>query len=132
MRCVHLEINLESDKGMVTSGGTSLVVKSGIDVAISVVTIDGEQDRGGLSFGSPQLLADEEGFTERGIDSSNTVAFKVDVDNGILSSSPGAGNSHTAGGRVDRLSTSKALDISGVIVFRIGSGGGVSERGGVS
>jgi len=114
---------------VVTGGGASLVVKSGIDVAISVVTIDGEHDRGGLGFNSPQFLADEEGFTEGGSWSSNTVAFQVDMYNSVQCSSPCAGNRHTAGGVVDRLSACKVLDISAAIIFRICSSSGVCEYG---
>jgi len=123
---------LESNKGVVTGGGASLVVKSGVDVAISLVTVDGKQNREGSGFSSPQFLADEEGFTEGGSGGGNTVAFQVDVDNGVLCSSPCAGNSHTFGGGVDRLSAGKALDISRAIFFGIGSGGGVAENGRVS
>jgi len=83
---------------MVTSGGTSLVVKSGVDIAIGVITVDSELNRGGLGVVSPKLLADEEGFAEGGNGSGNTVTFQVDVNNGILCGSPGAGNSHTISG----------------------------------
>jgi len=123
---------LESNKGVVTGGGASLVVKSGVDVAISLVTVDGKQNREGSGFSSPQFLADEEGFTEGRGGSGNAVAFQVDVENGILGSSPCAGNSHTFGFGVDRLSAGKALDISGAIFFGISSGGGVAENGRVS
>jgi len=68
---------------VVTSGGTSLVVKSGIDIATGVVTVDGKEDRESLGVGSPKLLADKEGFAEGRSRGGNTMAFQVDVNDGV-------------------------------------------------
>lgn len=113
---------------MVTSGGTSGVVESGVDVAIGVVSVDSEEGREGDGLGSPQSLSNSDWFTNRS-DFGDAVNFDVDVNDGGLSSGPGAldsGSSISIG--VLGNNATKVLDVQSWIHFRIG--GLSSENGG--
>jgi len=117
---------------VVTSGGTSLVVKSGIDIAIGVVTVDCKEDRSCLGVDSPKLLADKEGFAEWDSCGGNAMAFQVDVNDGVRRGGPGAINRISSGHGICHCEASKALNIESRIVFGIGGRGGDGNCGRVS
>jgi len=110
---------------VVTSGGSSLIVKSGIEVAGGVVTVDGEKDRGLSSLGSPELLADKEGLAGGG----NAVSLEVDVDDGVGGGGPRASDGNASGGGVDSLGAGESLDVAGGVSLGILGGGGVGQGG---
>jgi len=79
---------------VVTGGGTSGIVESGIDVAISVVSVDGKKDSASGGFGIPQSLSDGEWLTKWNR-LRHAMYFNVDMFNGIsdCGCGPGALNS---------------------------------------
>jgi len=65
---IKRERELNRDIGVESGGGASSVVKSSVDVAVRVVTVDGKEDRGSRCLGVPKSLSDSEGLTNRGRD----------------------------------------------------------------
>jgi len=108
-----------------TGRGSSLIVKSGIEVAGSIVTVDGKERGGAGGLGSPKLLADKERLAGGG----DAVSLKVDVDDGVSGGGPSAGNGHTEGDRVDSLGAGEVLDVTGRISLGIGGSGGDRDGG---
>jgi len=66
-----------------SGGGASSVVISGVDIAISVVTVDGKGDLGVEGLRSPESLSDGEGLTKwNGL--RYAMNFDVDMDNRVV------------------------------------------------
>jgi len=115
----------DNELDVVTGGGSSLIVKSGIEVAGGVVTVDGELDGGAGGLGAPELLADEERLTGGG----DAVGLEVDVDDSVSSSGPRASDGNASGEGIDSLDAGEALDVTGGISLGIGGGGGKGDDG---
>jgi len=104
----------DGDKGVESVGGAFSVVISGINVAIGVITVDGEDNRGGDGLGSPESLSDGQ-WLANGDHFGDAMDFNVNVDNLLLGSGPGAFDSVSSGDGMGDLSAGEVLDIEGWI-----------------
>jgi len=120
------KLSLSDDElDVVTGGGSTSIVKSGIEVAGGVVTVDGENDGEGIGLASPKLLADEEGLTGGG----DAVGLEVDVDNIVSGGVPAASDGNASGVGVGSLDTGEVGNVPGGVGLGILGGGGVGDDG---
>jgi len=103
-----------------SGGGTSGIVISSVDIAVSVVTVDSKDHRGGDGLGSPKSLSNGKGLTNRG-GSRDAMNFDVDMDHNVGSGGPSALDGISSREGVLDCGAGKVGDIQSGIHLWVGS-----------